>query len=573
MENKNSCMTFLLIISSLTVSSGICFHGNCGFTCHCADERLCRDDVTCDCDEGSAEVPWSGSGCQIGNVAFGKEAEITNPRTSFNGTNVAENCNDGSLVLEKFKDTCCGFKNETGSSWILKLGRTFVIKNVLVYGSTDRFYSIKKLGIYRKSQGRNDVCGITETTNEHPKNISCSNKLATEIQLNKTVMQLLDMCEVVVIGYEYKECEALDGEYYYGPGCLSKCNCPEQCDFITGECSTCKTGYHQYNEGKCSECTPGRWGEQCNHKCNCKDEDEICDHLTGECKLSGCKPWYAHVGCDYRLARLRNAQIEVELSGTEVNINITASVEYRSKENIVYQRRYRKDNNWTNSSTTSLIPTNDTVSFNTRLPGGGKFNYTLCIVPYDTHVQMDGESACVSVFTDCQDYIYGDQCQYKYTCININEGCSKVDGKCKNCEDHVVRDACTITSPTYDDVILSHVSGKSHSIDVGIQVYHNYSEMYSIIEMSIEATTDITFLKSVNITVNDDERSTRIIKDPESPYQISATSLQKDPVFIKSIKHVIAKQELQSSSTSVCITLTAVLACVLCASLIVNMLK
>ena len=52
-----------LILAVFTLSQTICFHGTCGFTCHCKDQS--SDDVECECEEGSV---WSGEGCQIGNM-------------------------------------------------------------------------------------------------------------------------------------------------------------------------------------------------------------------------------------------------------------------------------------------------------------------------------------------------------------------------------------------------------------------------------------------------------------------------------------------------------------------------
>ena len=523
-----SLVTFSFITSGLTFSSGLCFHGTCGFTCHCANNSLCRDDVTCICDEGSAGVPWSGGGCQIGNVAFGKDANIRNPIKKFDGTNVASNCNDGNRIVEASNNTCCGFKKSSGSGWSVELGSIFAVESVLVYGSKkkkNKYHVLQNLGIYTKLRSNNsnyEECGMITGTDKL-QTIYCSNKLATEIKLNKTDSKPHRMCEVVVIGYEYKECKILHGEYYYGPGCLFGCNCAEQCDFITGECSTCKTGYHQYNKSRCSECKPGSWGEQCNHKCNCKVKNEKCDHVTGDCKFSGCKEWYAQVGCDYRLAKLGNTQLELELRGTEVNISFT-SAEYGSENNTVYQLIYRENDDWTLASQISHITSNRRISFKRKLPEI-KVNYTLCVVPYDINVEMDGEKACVHVFTDCLDYTYGEKCEHKCTCKDSNEVCNKISGKCLGCKDGIIGDACTIISPTDDDVTISYVSNNSNTIAVDIYVYQNYSEMYSIVGMMVEVLQNNSLYESFNITINDTKRYTRVIENIEGSqyYELSAT--------------------------------------------------
>ena len=224
----------LFLIYNMTFASKICFHGTCDFTCHCDDQSLCRDNVTCDCDKRFTGARWSGGGCQIGNVVFGKNSTLNYAKTNYRGTNVASNCNDGNRSSDDENNTCCSVQAREGSSWTVDLGGTFVLKNVYVYKSKTNLDLLNRLGIYaRLPSGSYEECGTTGTSNEHPKSVYCSNKLATEVKLDKTIYEELQMCEVVVIGYEYKECVTLNGEYYYGPGCFAECHCAEQCDRIS----------------------------------------------------------------------------------------------------------------------------------------------------------------------------------------------------------------------------------------------------------------------------------------------------------------------------------------------------
>ena len=44
-------------------------------------------------------------------------------------------------------------------------------------------------------------------------------------------------------------------------------------------------------------CGKGSWGPDCSNKCHCKDENEICYHVTGSC-ASGCAERRVGTGCD-----------------------------------------------------------------------------------------------------------------------------------------------------------------------------------------------------------------------------------------------------------------------------------
>ena len=44
-------------------------------------------------------------------------------------------------------------------------------------------------------------------------------------------------------------------------------------------------------------CGKGLWGPDCSNKCHCKNETEICYHVTGSC-ASGCAERRVGIGCD-----------------------------------------------------------------------------------------------------------------------------------------------------------------------------------------------------------------------------------------------------------------------------------
>ena len=47
-----------------------------------------------------------------------------------------------------------------------------------------------------------------------------------------------------------------------------------------------------------TECPDGLFGVNCINRCNCKNESEICEKLTGDCQQSGCPPGVTNkTGC------------------------------------------------------------------------------------------------------------------------------------------------------------------------------------------------------------------------------------------------------------------------------------
>ncbi|PVD24706.1 hypothetical protein C0Q70_15191 [Pomacea canaliculata] len=84
----------------------------------------------------------------------------------------------------------------------------------------------------------------------------------------------------------------------YGQDCVQTCgNCMQDtCDPVNGTCKgDCDNGWEGVLCKK--ECDPGLWGPQCSRKCHCKDPNEKCDHITGECKTSGCPAGFSGKSC------------------------------------------------------------------------------------------------------------------------------------------------------------------------------------------------------------------------------------------------------------------------------------
>ena len=129
----------LILFLLLELCSSVCYHGTCDVECHCHYDTDCIDfdggytgehDV---CRRG-CRSGWEGIGCQVGNVAEGKEASQTDwSSSSFRGDNSAGNCVDGSDSRQENEDTCCGVAPYL--HWEVSLGDMYVVNQLKLHRS------------------------------------------------------------------------------------------------------------------------------------------------------------------------------------------------------------------------------------------------------------------------------------------------------------------------------------------------------------------------------------------------------------------------------------------------------
>ena len=207
-------------------SYSLCFHGTCGFPCHCKNRTLCADENSardCDCVETPVQ-PWSGPGCQIGNI-------VTHRKTRLSGGSswtitYDEECTDEILAEDNF----CIIKRS--GELLIRLETDYIVSKVIVYNVTTPLnvsLSWPDVEEYRTQTIR----GNQEVILPRIKTFSVAIKNFS----NKD----LKIGEVVVQGYVHKVCQSLNSSYFHGPGCLRSCGCLKQCDYINGECSIKRT--------------------------------------------------------------------------------------------------------------------------------------------------------------------------------------------------------------------------------------------------------------------------------------------------------------------------------------------
>ena len=474
----------LILFLQLELCSSVCYHGTCDVECHCiynADCNAFNGEYTDEFDvcRRGCRSGWEGIGCQIGNVAEGKDANQTDwEDSSFGGDNSAGNCVDGSNVRRESQDTCCAF--ESPLHWVVSLGDVYVVNQLKLYRSDNARHSTVRsiISLLRDSQ----VVQELNTAQRNPPEIQTFN-LDSEVQINRIKVQRiltnihLRMCEVEAFGYQYKECVEYNSMYYYGPGCLQNCYCQEQCDYITGECpGTCMAGYQHHSDDVCVPCNQGIWGAGCNEQCHCRDQD-VCDHVNGTCP-NGCADVYTGATCQQ--LSLRESDITIRSVGKVITVTIPYNI-----EEFGFNMQYASLSHGAREDT--LLPSNST-QFTHELPLF-KQNYTICIIPV-----LDGtrgeSSQCQNVFTQCEDGAYGNQCQYRCTCKNRQEVCEKQYGICSECPEGYIED-CKTALPTEKEVHVVYTPG-INEINIDVSLYSNISN-YELIRteyvITVMATT------------------------------------------------------------------------------------
>ena len=260
-----SVIVVMLLMFSGSVFS-TCFYGttaSCSFQCHCQPQNTCvqfRNETSGGCQNGCSrggatdQFLWEGEGCQWGNLALTARISYqtgSNPR-------VPGRAIDG--------DTS---RSETASTFSLSIRTTdvllwrvhlqlklFVIRHVTLYTVNTYGNTVAGVDVYVSSANRyreEDRCGTQSGTPTTITTITCPQLMKGSyvfvVQNNHDIMELA-LAEVEVHGYQYYDCQDyFDGDYWYGPGCLRRCNCQSQCDDVTGACpEDCANGYVQVRE-------------------------------------------------------------------------------------------------------------------------------------------------------------------------------------------------------------------------------------------------------------------------------------------------------------------------------------
>ena len=241
-----------------------CFHGtttSCAFLCHCSGTCVQhQSEHSGGCQSGCTRHSvsnlflWEGEGCQWGNLALDA---LSTYQTGGNQRDLPGRAIDGDTSRVLTGQTFSLSMRDPGALfWQVHLRHnTFVIRHVTLYTVNTYENTVVGVDIYVTNANRyteQNRCGTQSGTTIPITTITCPQLMIGSfvfvVQDNIDV-SVLALAEVEVHGYEYYAChDYFDGDYWYGPGCLRRCNCHTQCDDVTGACPDCPDGYAQVSE-------------------------------------------------------------------------------------------------------------------------------------------------------------------------------------------------------------------------------------------------------------------------------------------------------------------------------------
>ncbi|KAK2192155.1 hypothetical protein NP493_37g04013 [Ridgeia piscesae] len=141
-------LTFLLLIFTPVSILAVCRFGRiedgCALPCNCRSGDKCHRDSGCEegfCQQDiHAGGPFSGEGCQKGNLAFKKSATQTGNFDHMVANRSLDGYVDGGNTYCSHPDTARG----TSAWWMVDLGDNYIISSVTIYSgdkADGKYYS------------------------------------------------------------------------------------------------------------------------------------------------------------------------------------------------------------------------------------------------------------------------------------------------------------------------------------------------------------------------------------------------------------------------------------------------
>ena len=195
------------------------------------------------------------------------------------GKNNASNCVDGNVESDEMKHSCCGFNRY----WKVDLSKNYQIESIEIYKSLQQPDNLTAnvLVEVSKDLSRLQPCNYNAQNNDNFVRFACNSSVNGRyiILYPEKKNQKIHFCEIKV-RIKAEVCHPTEDQFFYGIECDRECHCEDQCNFVTGECSSkCETGY----DGKiCTMCTRDKWGDYCMQSCS-SECPTSCHVTSGVC--------------------------------------------------------------------------------------------------------------------------------------------------------------------------------------------------------------------------------------------------------------------------------------------------
>ena len=255
-------LVVLMMISGSVFST--CFHGTttiCQFECHCSGACVQnRSEQSGGCERGCTRHSasnlflWEGDGCQWGNLALAASASYQTGDNERIPALAIDGDTSRLITASKFS---LSMRSTEGLFWQVRLGyNSYVIRHVTLYTVNTFEHTVGEVDIYVSEVNgytEENRCGTQSGTPTTTTTITCPQLMKGSyvfVVQNNIMIQEVLLAEVEIHGYQYYDCQDyFDGDYWFGPGCLRRCNCHTPCDDVTGAClGDCQDGYVQVSK-------------------------------------------------------------------------------------------------------------------------------------------------------------------------------------------------------------------------------------------------------------------------------------------------------------------------------------
>jgi len=475
-----SLICLLALLSTIIKANLTCRFGpGCYYECHCEEGENgayvpCDVDTgACpgDCDDGNPhnalftdpgggedslepywEGAWSGPACQTGNVAYQK----TTQQSYVEDHHVSGLVVDG--IISAQEDFCAMIQNPRDyysvAWWVVDLHEDHVIQSVSLYSVEPNLGKMcPSIITVVDSAGASHTCAEPGASQDYAiMNVPCVTPIiGRHVNISRrngayadTIMQV---CEVMVIGYVKKECPG-----YFGDFCNTTCNCLEPCDPETGHCPPgCTAGWRgDYCQDHCPDTT---WGLDCAEQCLCTNDEEVCHHVTGAC-VSGCVENYVGTGCDTVLPHTsgsltfayvteHEAANSPSLDSVGWTVTVSASSTFDTDH---YLLQYLANN----GTWITLLETTTALGTLTYIDDGQLKYYMMNelrlmpVITVEGVTYVGSTDVVLQVTPVCPDMTWGLNCQQPCRCANQLEVCNFTNGACASgCPDNYVGIDCS----------------------------------------------------------------------------------------------------------------------------------
>ncbi|XP_046585361.1 uncharacterized protein LOC124292329 isoform X4 [Haliotis rubra] len=406
---------YLLVI--IQAASGTAAQGP-GSSCHYKNGCSPSSPDVCSVPPPACHTDWSGTFCQIHNIAHGKPASQSSTWTDNTGTYNASRAVDGNVSTDWNSGSCSHTDEQGGgnANWHIFLGGTYLISRITIYlrsNAIDKYQAMEVL-VNNRTCRKLPVTDIRDSLAHlisNPVTLSCIQPIEGDTVTIEMAGPWLALCEVQVFGEKKVSCH-----------CSNGCS-----DFPNTPCSAPSTG---------PVCIPPWFGSFCQ-----MENIAFQRTATQSCSYSG-------GGIPYCAAYAVDGNTDTDFSHRSCSNTNNAGASWQvllddhQMFNISSIRIYLRSDLWDRNDGLQVLVNGDPC---VPVSGTPDWLHGPVTNPVDvtcTHV-MKGNNVTITrsgtflalcevqVFI-CGDGWFGENCERQCQCLNTSEVCDKETGYCRS---------------------------------------------------------------------------------------------------------------------------------------------